>query len=168
MKFFYLIALPLALVSCAGYEVGDSKPASLARVKTIAVPMFKNSTLLPRGEAMATSAVVAALVQDGTYQIADIGKADAILDGTLRSVRYSNVRGSRINVLRPEELENNVTIDWTLRDAKNPTRTLASGASAGSSTFFAASNLQTARNNAMPDALGRAGVALASAIANGF
>lgn len=168
MKFFSLVALALALVSCAGYRLGDSKPASLRAVQTIAVPMFRNSTLLPRGEAMATSAVVAALVQDGTYQIEDSSKADAILEGNLRTVEYSNLRGSRINVLRPEELRNTVTLDWILRDSKNPIKTLASGSSAGSSTFFAASNLQTARNNAMPDALGRASVALVSTLANGF
>jgi len=156
------------LVSCAGYQLGDSKPASLAHVKTIAVPMFANSTLFPRGEAMATSAVAEALVQDGTYQISTVSEADAILEGTLSKVKYSSLRGSRVNVLRPEELENTVTLSWSLRDARNPTKVLASGSSEGSSTFFAASNLQTARNNAMPDALERAGVALVSVLANGF
>lgn len=168
MKLLYLLAVSLLLVSCAGYQLGDSKPASLAAINTIAVPMFANATLFPRGEAMATSAVTAALVQDGTYRISPVSAADAILEGTLSKVKYSNVRGSRVNVLRPEELENTVTLSWTLRDAKNPIRILASGKSNGSSTFFAASNLQTARNNAMPDALERAGVALVSAIANGF
>jgi len=168
MKFFSLIASSLMLVSCAGYQLGDSKPASLAHVKTIAVPMFANSTLFPRGEAMATSAVAEALVQDGTYQISTVSEADAILEGTLSKVKYSSLRGSRVNVLRPEELENTVTLSWSLRDARNPTKVLASGSSEGSSTFFAASNLQTARNNAMPDALERAGVALVSVLANGF
>jgi hypothetical protein len=45
---------------------------------------------------------------------------------------------------------------------------LASGKSEGSSEFFAASNLQTARNNALPDAFQRAGVALVSRLANGY
>jgi len=117
---------------------------------------------------MATSAVAEALVQDGTYQISTVSEADAILEGTLSKVKYSSLRGSRVNVLRPEELENTVTLSWSLRDARNPTKVLASGSSEGSSTFFAASNLQTARNNAMPDALERAGVALVSVLANGF
>lgn len=168
MKFFSLIASSLLLVSCAGYQLGDSKPASLTKVKTIAVPMFANSTLFPRGEAMATSATTAALIQDGTYQLSSVGKADAILEGRLSKVEYSNVRGSRLNVLRPEELENTVTLRWELRDARNPTKILASGESDGSSTFFAASNLQTARNNAMPDAFERASVALVSTLANGL
>jgi len=168
MKFVLLLAPALLLASCAGYQLGDTKPASLTHVKSIAVPMFENSTLFPRGEAMATSATTAAIVQDGTYRLADADHADAILDGTLKKIKYSNLRSSRVNVLRPEELENTVTLSWTLRDARNPTMILASGSSEGSSTFFAASNLQTARSNAMPDALERASVALVSTIANGL
>ena len=61
-----------------------------------------------------------------------------------------------------------MSIDWELRDAKDPTKLLASGKSDGSSEFFAASNLQTARNNALPDAFQRAGVALVSRLANGY
>jgi hypothetical protein len=168
MKFFALLAPALLLVSCAGYQLGDAKPASLQRVKTIAVPMFSNSTLFPRAEALATSAVAAAIVQDGSYRIAKRDQADAVLEGDLKSIKYTNLRGSRVNVLRPEELGNTVTIQWTLRDARDPSKLLASGKSTGSSQFFAASNLQTARNNALPDALQRAGVALVSVLANGY
>ena len=61
MKFSILLAPVLLLVSCAGYQLGETKPRSMARVKTIAVPMFSNSTLFPRAEAVATSAVAATL-----------------------------------------------------------------------------------------------------------
>ena len=168
MKFPTLLALALMLVSCTGYQLGETKPRSLARVKTIAVPMFSNSTLFPRAEAVATSAVAEAIVQDGTYRIAKTDQADAILQGTIRSIKYSNLRGSRFDVLRPEDLGNTVSIDWKLCDAKNPTQILASGKSEGSSEFFAASNLQTARNNALPDACQRAGIALVARLANGY
>ena len=168
MKFYALLAPALLLVSCAGYQLGESKPKSLARVKTIAVPMFSNSTLFPRAEVLATSAVAAAIVQDGTYRIAKLDQSDAILEGKLESIKYSNLRGTRLNISRPEELVNTVTIQWTLRDSRDPTKILANGKSSGSSQFFAASNLQTARNNALPDALQRAGVALVSVIANGY
>ena len=57
---------------------------------------------------------------------------------------------------------------WTLRDARNPTKILASGSSTGSSQLFVSSNLQTARNNALPEALAHAGEALVSRISNGF
>jgi hypothetical protein len=167
MKFFVLVAPILLLASC-GYQLGVSKPTSLRNVTRIAVPMFENSTLHVRAEALATSAVAAALVQDGTYRVADIDDCDAVLEGNVSSIRYRNIRGSRLDTLAPEELANTATLRWTLRDSKNPTKVLASGNSEGSSQLFVSDNLQTAKNNALPEALERAGVALVSQLANGY
>lgn len=168
MKAAFLAILPIALASCAGYGLGGAKPPSLANVRSIAVPMFGNSTLEPRAEALATTAVTNALVQDGTYKLADRGSADAVLEGNLRGIKYSPLRSSRLDSLLAEELTNEVTIDWVLRDAKDPTKLLASGSSVGHSNFFVDSNLQTARRNAMPDAFGRAGINLVSRLSSGF
>jgi hypothetical protein len=73
-----------------------------------------------------------------------------------------------LDTLFPEELANTVTLDWTLRDAKDPTKVLASGESSGTSQLFVSPNLQTARNNALPEALERAGNALVSRLSNGY
>jgi hypothetical protein len=168
MKLLALLAPVLSLVSCAGYQLGNIKPASLAKVNTIAVPMFANATLHPRAEALATSAVANAFVQDGTYRLARSDNADAILEGTLSGIEYSTIRGTRYDTLLPEELANTVQIEWTLRDARDPTKILASGKSSGKSQLFVSSNLQTARNNALPEALERAGENLVSRLANGY
>jgi len=168
MKLLALLAPALFLVSCAGYQLGGIKPASMKPVKTIAVPMFSNSTLHPRAEALATSAVASAFVQDGTYKLAKVDHADAILEGDLRSIKYSAIRGTRLDTQLPEELRNTIVLEWKLRDARNPIKILASGSSSGSSQLFAGANLQTARNNALPEALERAGEALVSRLANGY
>ena len=168
MRYALLLLFTLPLVSCAGYKLGGAKPPSLVGVKTIAVPMFSNGTQEPRAEALATTAVTDALVIDGTYQIADRNSADAVLEGSLSSIRYSKRRSSKLDSLLPEELTNEVSISWTLRDARNPTKILASGTSSGNSNFFVDSNLQTARRNALPDALGRAGRSLVSNLSSGF
>ncbi len=163
------LAAPLfVMVSCAGYQLGGMKPAPLAGVKSIAVPMFANDTLHPRASALATSAVANALVQDGTYRISTTDKADAVLEGTLKRIEYRQIRGSRFDSAFPEELSNKVTIDWTLRDARDPTIVLAKGKSQGTSQLFVSANLQTARNNSLPEALDRASEALVSTIANGY
>lgn len=168
MKFAALLAPLFLMVSCAGYQLGGNKPASLVKVKTVTVPMFVNSTLHPRAEAIATSAVANAFVQDGTYRLTSRDNADAVLEGDLRSIKYATIRGTRLDTLLPEELANTVTINWTLRDAKDPTKVLASGKSTGTSQLFVSTNLQTARNNALPEALERAGEALVSQLANGY
>ena len=168
MKPAALLAACLALASCAGYQLGGVKPKSLENVRAIHVPMFSNSTLHPRAEVLATSAVSNALVQDGTYQLATRDRADAVLEGELHEIDYSTIRGTRLDTLLPQELSNTVTIKWTLRDARDPTKVLASGEARGSSQLFVDSNLQTARNNALPEALERAGEVLVSRIANGY
>lgn len=156
------------MVSCADYHLGGTKPPSLAGVRTVSVPMFANGTQEPRAESLATTAVIDAIVRDGTYQLADRGSADAVLEGKLTGIRYSTLRGSRLDSLLAEELTNVVSIEWTLRDAKDPTKILATGSSVGQSSFFADSNLQTARRNALPDAFGRAGTNLVSRLASGY
>lgn len=168
MKALALFAPVLGLVSCAGYHLGGLKPLALRQVNTIAVQMFSNVTLHPRAEALATSAVASAIVEDGTYRIARADRADALLEGKLVSIKYSAIRGTRFDTLHPEELSNTVTILWQLRDAKQPTRVLASGVATGISQLYVVANLQTARNNALPDALERAGQVVASALANGY
>lgn len=162
------LLISVALASCAGYQLDGAKPAVLADVHTIAVPMFANDTLHPRAEAIATSAATDAFVQDGTYRLANPDHADAILNGTVAGIDYTQLRVTRLDTLRPEELQNSVTIHWTLRDGSDPTRVLATGSSVGSSRFFVDSNLQTSRNNALPDALQRASEAMVSRLANGF
>ncbi len=168
MRYALLLLITLPMVSCAGYKLGGAKPPSLAGVKSIAVPMFSNGTQEPRAESLATTAVTDALVLDGTYRIADRDSADAVLEGTLGSIQYSTLRSSRLDSLLAEELTNEVMISWTLRDAGDPKKILASGTSRGRSSFFADSNLQTARRNALPDAFGRAGRNLVSTLSSGF
>lgn len=168
MRHFLVFLIALGLASCAGYQLGGTKPAVLRDVRTIAVPMFANDTLHPRAEAIATSAAADAFVQDGTYRLANPENADAILSGTVAGIDYTQLRVTRLDTLRPEELQNSVTLNWTLRDASDPTRVLATGSSVGSSRFFVDSNLQTSRNNALPDALQRASESMVSRLANGF
>jgi hypothetical protein len=163
-----LLLVAACLTSCVGYQLGGVKPKSLAKVKTIAVPMFANDTQHPRAEALATSAVTSAFTQDGTYRIASREKADAVLEGRVHRIDYVQLRTNRLDTLRPEELQNNVTLAWVLKDARDPTKVLASGSSSGSSSFFVDSNLQTSRNNALPDALEHAGDSLVSKLANGY
>ncbi|HEY8990932.1 MAG TPA: LPS assembly lipoprotein LptE, partial [Luteolibacter sp.] len=97
-----LLLSAACLTSCVGYQLGGVKPKSLAKVQTIAVPMFANDTQHPRAEALATSAVTSAFTQDGTYRIASREKADAVLEGHVRRIDYTQLRANRLDTLRPE------------------------------------------------------------------
>lgn len=168
MKRFIILLLPLLLVSCAGYQLGGTKPSHLSHVKSIQVPLFGNSTQQARASAYATNSAVDALTRDGTYQIGTAESADAVLEGVIETLQYQQVSSSRRDTLRSEELSMEVTIVWTLRDANNPARILEKGKSKGRTRFFAGDNLQIARTNALPDALQRACESMTARIADGF
>ena len=160
--------LPLLLTSCAGYQLGGSKPSHLAQVKSIQVPLFINDTQLTRADAYATNSAVDAILRDGSYGIGTASSADAILEGRVKSADYSQASSSRQDTLRSEELSMDITIIWILRDANNPTKILEEGESTGTTRFFTGNNLEIARTNAIPDALQRACEAMVSRLADGF
>ena len=99
----FLPLVALLLSSCAGYHVGPIKPTRMAKVATIAVPSFKNDTLLPRVEVLLANAVIKQLQQDGTYQVVRDNEADAIFQGHLEQIIRRPSRSVRGNVLLTRE-----------------------------------------------------------------
>src|SRR5207249_4922525 len=58
LKASFATVICLALSGCLGYHVGPVKPYYLRDVHTIAVPTFKNRTLVPRIEVLITDTVI--------------------------------------------------------------------------------------------------------------
>lgn len=166
---FLLLALSLSLLtSCAGYRFGGNKPSHLTDIHSISVPLAKSRVLFPRVEALTTNCLVDALVQDGTYKLTKVGDADATLMLTLEQLEYSQIRSSTIDVLRSEELQLQVTVSFQLIDGTRPGVILEEGSGRGHSRLFVDDNLQTARVNALPDALQRATQSIIARIADGI
>lgn len=166
---FLATLLPLVLLaSCTAYKLGGNKPAHLSKIQTIHIPLAQNNTLFPRAEVIATNAVVDAFVDDTTYRVCSASKADATLFITLSKIQYRQVRSSEFDSLRSEELEMEVTVKWTLSDPLKPGIALEQGAAKSRTRFFVDPNLQTARRNAIPDALARASRTIVSRLADGF
>ena len=168
MKLILLSLLSLFLASCAGYQLGGAKPHHLAHIQSIHVPLFINDSLLIRAGSYATNSAVDAITRDGTYRIATVSNADAVLVGRVSKIKYSQVSASRTDSLSSEELSMEITISWVLRDGKNPTKILQRGTSRGDTRFFAGGNLHVARTNALPDALRRATESMTTQLADGF
>ena len=100
---FFLPLAALVFSSCAGYQVGPIKPTRMAKVSTIAVPNFKNDTLLPRVEVLLANALIKQFQQDGTYQIVRENDADAVVQGHLERIIRNPSRSVRGNVLLTRE-----------------------------------------------------------------
>jgi hypothetical protein len=119
-KAFASLLLAGLVQGCAGYHVGPAKPAYLRDVHTIAVPMFGNTTLVPRIEALITGTIIKQFQQDGTYRIANADTADAVLKGEIVAVSRSPARSLRGNVLSTTEFYLTISVKYSLRGRDGP------------------------------------------------
>jgi len=168
----FLFLLPIMLVSGCGYHLGEIKPTPMRRVTTIAVPAFKNETLLPRLEAQTADAVAKQFQQDGTYRIESIDQADAIVEGTIVSVERLPMRVFSNNVLQTSEFQLTVKVKYRVID-RITGAVLMQGDAVGVTPFFTESDrvnsdLVTNQNMNYPIAAQRMAERLVSKVAEGW
>ena len=167
MKRNLFFPLALLLSGCAGYHLGPATPAYLRDVHSIAVPIFKNGTLVPRIEALITGSVIKQFQQDGTFRIANEANADATLKGEIIAVSRSPARSVRGNVLATTEFNLVLRVRYTLigRDGK----TMAGPAeAAGLTSFFVGEDVNTDQRQAMPLAAEQLAGHLVSQLSEGW
>ncbi|MGE5209379.1 MAG: LPS assembly lipoprotein LptE [Alphaproteobacteria bacterium] len=139
----------LAVSGCLGYHVGPVKPYYLREVHTIAVPTFKNRTLVPRVEVLITDTVIKQFQQDGTFQITSDDKADATLNGEVSRITRSPARSVRGNVLATTEFNLALSIRYSLttRDGK---QLAGPNYAIGTTSFFVTGDVTTDERQALP------------------
>ena len=149
MKASLATVLCFALSGCLGYHVGPVKPYYLRDVHSIAVPTFKNRTLVPRIEVLVTDTLIKQFQQDGTFQITSDDKADATLTGEISRISRLPARSVRGNVLATTEFNLALSLKFTLtgRDGKplaGPSEVT------GTTSFFVSSDVTTDERQALP------------------
>ncbi|MEY2545427.1 MAG: hypothetical protein QOG48_544 [Verrucomicrobiota bacterium] len=167
IKFASAVLLSLGLSGCAGYHIGPVKPNYLADVHTIAVPTFKNTTIVPRVEALVTDTVIKQFQQDGTFKIASEHNADARLEGEIVRITRSPARSVRGNVLATAEFNLSVHVKYKLvgRDGQQ----IGPGGDVGGSTsFFVSMDVTTDERQALPLAIEELATRLVSQLSEGW
>jgi hypothetical protein len=161
------VLLACLLTGCLGYRLGPAKPAQLKEIHSIAVPMFRNTTLVPRIESLVTTTVIKQFQQDGTYRIAREQDADATLQGEITRVGRSPARSVRGNVLATTEFNLGVTVTYKLvgRDGKI---IAGPGSAAGGTSFFVGSDVSTDERQALPLAVEQLAGSLVSQLSEGW
>ena len=157
----------VALCGCLGYHVGPVKPYYLRDVHTIAVPTFKNHTLVPRVEVLVTDTVIKQLQQDGTFQVTNGDKADVVLAGEVDRINRMPARSVRGNVLATTEFNLGLVVKYSVvgRDGK----TLAGPSQAvGSTSFFVSSDVTSDERQALPLATEDLATRLVSQLSEGW
>ena len=159
--------LALLLSGCAGYHLGPATPAYLRQIHSIAVPTFRNVTLVPRIEALVTGTVIKQFQQDGTFRIATDDNADAILKGEIVAVGRSPARSVRGNVLATTEFNLLLRLRYTLvgRDGKTIT---GPAEAAGGTSFFVGEDVTTDERQALPLAAEQLAIHLVSQLSEGW
>ena len=157
----------LAFCGCLGYHVGPVKPYYLRDVHTIAVPTFKNRTLVPRIEVLVTDTVIKQLQQDGTFQVTSGDKADATLNGEISLIRRLPARSVRGNVLATTEFSLALSVKYSLtgRDGKEM---VGAKEAVGTTSFFVSSDVTTDERQALPLATEDLATRLVSQLSEGW
>jgi outer membrane lipopolysaccharide assembly protein LptE/RlpB len=132
---FFPVLAAFALAGCAGYHQGPIKPTPMAKVKSIAVPTFKNDTLETRVEVQLADSVIKQIQQDGTYRIADERSADAVLECTLEQIQRKPQRSVQGNTLLSKEYELILNVTYHVKDRVTGAELMRRSVK-GQTTFF--------------------------------
>jgi hypothetical protein len=167
VKKYGAAALCLCLSSCLGYHIGPAKPYYLHDIHVIAVPTFKNQTLIPRIEALVTDTVIKQIQQDGTYRVANESQADAVLKAEITRITRSPARSLSGNVLATTEFNLSMHVSYRLvgRDGQplGP-----SSEAIGTTSFFVGTDVVTDERQALPLATEELATRLVSQLSEGW
>ncbi|HEX4085580.1 MAG TPA: LptE family protein [Chthoniobacteraceae bacterium] len=144
-----LLALLFA-TGCAGYRLGPVKPTYMQGVNSIAVPTFRNLTLIPRIEVLVSDTVIRQIQEDGTYKVASSDEsADAVLEGEITQVLRRPGRTVIGDVQATEEFEMQLTVHY--RVIRRATGEVTDDKNAvGTTSFFVSGDVNQDERQAIP------------------
>jgi Lipopolysaccharide-assembly len=152
---------------CAGYTLGPTPPTFMKGVHRVAVPIFKNVTVAPDIQTMATTTVIKQIQQDGTYEITGADQADAIVVGTIISVERTKARSLQGNVLASSEFNLRITIEFRI-ERPNTSQLMAQRNIEGDTSFFVGNDTAVQESEAIPLAVQDAAVQFVSFLSEGW
>lgn len=167
IRIFLTCVVAAVLSGCAGYHIGPVAPKFMDGVHTIAVPTSKNKTLEPHIEVLVTNQVIKQLQQDGTLQVVDSDRADAILDCTIDKIRRRPARSVRGNVLATREFIISLHLVYQVKNRATG-KLLREGSVVGDTNFFVGADIQQQDRQAIPLAAEEAATHLVSQITEGW
>ena len=145
-----LVQITLACLfafGCAGYHIG---PVTKRNFNSIAVPMFRNTTLRPQLEAQISNAIIQRLQQDGSLRVETEPRADVVLKGSIVKYYREALRSLRTDTGVPREYEIIITVRVEATDRRTGETVLRSTEVEGKSDVFIGEDQQSAEEQALP------------------
>ncbi len=115
---WFLVALLLQLVGCAGYQVG-TRTLYRPNIRTVHVPMFQSDSFRRNLGEQLTEAVCKQIEKVTPYKIVSSGKADTILNGRIVDLRKRVLAEDALDQPRNVEVNYVVQISWLDRQGQN-------------------------------------------------
>jgi hypothetical protein len=137
-------------------------------IKTIAVPTFRNETLIPHIEVLVADTVIRQIQEDGTYKIASspVG-ADAVLEAEIMQVIRRPSRSVLGDIQATEEFQMTLVIHYQV--IRKATGEIVDDKNInGTTTFFVSGDVNQDEIQAVPLAAQNAAVHILSDIAEGW
>jgi hypothetical protein len=133
-------------------------------IHSIAVPTFRNETLIPRIEVLVTDTVIRQLQEEGTYKVASsLDTADAVLEAEILQVVRKPSRSVINDVQATEEFNMTLVVHYKIvRKATGETVDDKNGS--GTTSFFVSGDVNQDEIQAIP----LAAQALASSMVSEF
>ena len=157
----------LLLSSCAGYHIGPIRPTYMKGIQTVAVPPFSNQTLVPRIEVLVAGSIIKAIQLDGTYEVTDEDKADAIVKGTITKLTRVPARSLIGNTLVATEY--NLILNIEIEIVKRSThQTLDKRVFSGQTSFFVGQDINQEERQALPLAVEDAARSAVTTLSEGW
>ncbi len=164
-QFFWILLG--CLTGCAGYTLGPTPPTYMKGITRVAVPIFKNNTITPDIQALATTTVIKQIQEDGTYEVTGVDRCDALVVGTIVSVERTKARSLQGNVQASAEFNLRVTIEYRI-ERPNTAQLLAQRNIEGDTTFFVGNDVATQEREAIPLAVQDSAVQFVSFLSEGW
>lgn len=139
-----------SLTGCAGYRVGDISGRDLQGVRTVYVPVARNTSLAPNAQMLVTDAIIRRFGSDGTLEVTQNAAADSELDVTVTNVQQTAVRSSSNDILVTAQYQLTIQATVTYVNRKLGRKIFENYAVAGSTTFFTQANIQEGARQALP------------------
>jgi hypothetical protein len=160
--------LCLLLTGCAGYHLGPIQPHFMEGIHTIAVPTFRNATLIPHIEVQVADTVIRQIQEDGTYKVASSDStADAVLEGEITQVVRRPSRTVIGDVQATEEFEMSLVLHYKII-RKATGETVDEKNATGTTTFFVSGDVNQDEIQAIPLAAQDAAVRMIAEFSEGW
>ena len=145
-----VLLVVLVFDGCAGYRVGNTSGRDLQGVRSVYVPVARNTSLEPDLQMTVTNAIIRRFNSDGTLEVNQTSNADSELDITIINVQHTAVRSSTTDILITAQYQLTIQATATYVNRKLGRKIFENYPVGGSTTFFTQSNIQEGERQALP------------------